>query len=90
MANIQLIADRIFQYVEQNHLHSEYAVAMGALIEFYAHDDEVHAWMLSVPANAVDKLLACMVLHRAWHDESWIKDYIRDSGARYADVPLIA
>lgn len=90
MSNIQRTADRIFHHVAQGHLHSDFAVAMGALLEIYAHDDDVHDWVLKVSPSAIDKLLACMVRHKTWHDDAWILDYIRDSGERYADVSLSA
>lgn len=77
MADIQKIADRIFEYVEKGDLPSGYAVAMGALIEIYAHDDQLHEWVLSVRPPAVDKLLACMVRHGPLENDDWIHAYIR-------------
>ncbi|MBU2835249.1 hypothetical protein HF673_05475 [Acidithiobacillus thiooxidans] len=79
MADIQKIAERIFAHVENGDLPSGYAVAMGALIEIYAHDEQVHAWVLEVLPASVDKLLACMVRHGPLLNDRWIHEYLRQS-----------
>lgn len=79
LADIQKMAERIFHHVEKGHLPTGYAVAMGSLIEIYAHNDFVHVWVLSSYPAAVEKLLACMVLHRRWHEENWMVKQIEQS-----------
>ncbi|MBU2750631.1 hypothetical protein HER14_06660 [Acidithiobacillus thiooxidans] len=79
MADIQKIAERIFAHVENGDLPSGYAVAMGALIEIYAHDEQVHAWVLEALPASVDKLLACMVRHGPLLNDHWIHAYLRQS-----------
>lgn len=77
MADIQKIAERIFAHVKKGDLPSGYAVAMGALIEIYAHDDQVHTWVLEALPASVDKLLACMVRHGPLLNDRLIHTYLR-------------
>lgn len=76
MANIQNIAERVFRYVELQFLSPVHAVAMGSLIDIYAHDDTVHQWVNRASPKQVDKLLAIMVEEHAWHNKTWLKAYI--------------
>lgn len=83
MANLQRIADRIFHYVDRGFLSSQYAVAMGALVDVYNQDPIIHGWVNAANPSLVEKLIACIVRHNAQPDvfamEQYIKNHVRSA-----------
>lgn len=86
LANLQSIADRIFQHVDRGFLSSPHAAAMGVLVEMCSQDPAVHSWVNSVSPASVEKLIACMVrvYQHSQHDNfaltRYIANYIQESG----------
>lgn len=78
MANIQHIAERIFRHVNEDHLPAGYAACMGAIIEAYDEDPDVHEWVDAVQGSAVEILIARMVRAGAWDDPVWLRDALRE------------
>jgi hypothetical protein len=77
VANLQHIASRIFRRVNAGHLEDGYALAMGAILEAYDDDPDVHGWIDAVPGSAVERLIACMVRRGKWADPVWLRESVR-------------
>ncbi|MDA8378701.1 MAG: hypothetical protein M0Z50_17045 [Planctomycetia bacterium] len=82
MANLQHIADRIFQHVDVGRLPAGYSLVMGALIDAYDEDPDFHAWVDSVTGSAIEKLIACMVRAGKWDDPAWLREYVREASLK--------
>jgi hypothetical protein len=79
MANLQHIAERVFQHVDAGHLPAGYALTMGALVDAYGDAPDFHEWAETVTGSAIEKLIACMVRKGKWDDPAWLRDYLQEA-----------
>ena len=81
MANIQHVADRVFQGVNRGYLPLHYSVAMGSLIDAYGEDQSFKDWVDHVSANALKKMVDAMYHEKSWNNAQWIREYIKEKAA---------
>ena len=77
LANIQHVADRVFQGVNRGYLPLQYSVVMGSLIDAYGEDRSFQEWVDRVSANALKKMVDAMVHEKSGNNARWIREYIR-------------
>ncbi|MGK9450241.1 hypothetical protein ACSSZE_03110 [Acidithiobacillus caldus] len=88
MSNIQRIADSVFRHVDSGGLPTEYALAMGALIDAYDENPDIHEWADQATGNAIDAMMNSMVKQKKWNDTAWLESYVRNASPKqYAMEP---
>jgi hypothetical protein len=79
VANIQRIADSVFSHVDAGILIAEYALAMGALIDTYDDNPDIHAWVDNATGSAIYAMIDRMVQKRKWNNIAWLENYVRNT-----------
>ena len=79
MANMQRIADSVFSHVDAGILIAEYALAMGALIDTYDDNPDIHAWVDNATGSAIYAMIDRMVQKRKWNNIAWLENYVRNT-----------
>lgn len=81
MANIQHVADHVFQGVNRGYLPLQYSVVMGSLIDTYGEDRSFQDWVNRVSGSALKKMVDAMVQEKSWNNAQWIREYIKEKAA---------